>query len=132
MKTVKRLLAALKRPARTVKAQAKHRPPSAVLLAILAARAVLHDQLDHSARNGSIADALPQILHANHLAELSEIRRQLAEEQQGYESCLRRLDGMFPEAEPPAPEPPPPPPQFFPRLGKLIGNPQPRAAGPFH
>lgn len=124
MKFLKTLGDRIRRPPRRDDDPSTHaNTTSKTLIAILAARALLHAHIDQSAHNGLVPDALVQSLEASHAAELAELRRQLNEEQAGYNTCLRQLDAMFPEPQPPAPEPPTPrAPQFFPRLGKLIGQ----------
>lgn len=96
---------------------------SARMVEIPAERRALLAKIEDAARNGSVADALIFSLHANRVEELGEWRRLFADEQLGFQACLRRLDVMFPAPKPAAPEPPsPPPPQYFPRLGRLLSE----------
>jgi hypothetical protein len=105
--------------------------PSAVLLTLLAARALLHGQIDTSARDGVVADALPLSLLDNHQQELTERRRQLSQAQQDLQTCVTQLDCMFEAAVPPPPEPPPPrPARLFRRISQHVGR--RHQPGPLH
>lgn len=90
---------------------------------IQARRAELEGQIDRAARNGIVCDAYVEGLHATHVAELVELKRQFIDRDETYRSNLRRLEAMYPAPPPPVPEPPAPrAPQHFPRLGNLFGE----------
>ena len=122
MKILKRLVARFKRPPfADVDTQPQPAAPSTALIAILAARALIYEQLDQSSQNGVVVDALPRSLYANHLIELAEMRRQFAGAEQRYQACLRQVDAIWPKPPPPAPKAPiPAAPKFFPRMGKML------------
>ena len=113
---------------RTVLAQARSGkseppPPSNRLNTIRAERAEIHAEFDHTARQGFPPEALIFQLHANHLDELAEERRQLSDFERGLHASLRRLDAMFPEPSPPEPEPPAPPrARHYPRMSSMFGQ----------
>ena len=121
---LKRLVARFKRPKRP---RVGRQPDASVrptaLIAIMAARVLLHDQIGQAANNGMVPDALLLSVLANHEAERAETRRLLVEEEAGFQSCLARVAATFPEPPLALPEPPPaPPPRHFPRLGKLLSQ----------
>ena len=103
--------------------------PSTEMAKTQAEQARIRGLIDDAARDGIVPDAHVLSLHACHVAELAETRRQLGEEEAAYQASLMRLDAMFPEPPAPAPEPPAPKPaQRFPVVGDLLrerGQPNP-------
>lgn len=113
---------------RTVRAEApadKIKQPFASdrLHTIRVEREAIHAEFDRTARLGFPPEALIFKLHANHLDEIAEERRQLSDLERGLQASLRRLDAMFPEPPPPEPEPPVlPRARHYPRMSSMFGQ----------
>jgi len=96
--------------------------PSSPLAEVLAARPLLHAEIDGAARRGHVADGLVISLLANHEAELAERQRMLIEDEHRLRASLSRLDAICPAPLPPVAEPPTPPRRRkIHRLEKLLG-----------
>ena len=97
--------------------------PSPELAKIQAEQTRIKGLIDDAARDGLVPDAHVLSLHGCHVAELTETRLQLGEEEAAYQASLMRLDAMFPEPPAPLSEPPAPKAaQRYPRLGDLLGE----------
>ncbi len=98
-------------------------PSSSLLAEILAARPLIHAEIDGAARKGHVPDGLVISLLVNHDAELVERQRMLIEEEHRLRASLSRLDAICPPPTPPVAEPPKPPRRRqFHRLDKLLGS----------
>jgi hypothetical protein len=100
---------------------------STALTTIMADRVRLHHQIDAACRAGTIADAIPASLYSNHRSELAARQCELDAAEQNLRRSLSRLEAAYPEPSPPPPVPPAPrPPQYFPRIGNLLGQREPK------
>lgn len=92
---------------------------------ILAQLTAIHQRIEQHAQQGHVSDADVIALHDAHRAGLTEDRNRFEELEHQYEAACRRLDALFPEVVPPAPDPEPeepPKPRHFPRLRDLLGG----------
>lgn len=98
---------------------------SSPLAEILTDRAVLHAEIDRSARRAHVGEALVTSLFANHEGELAERQRMLIEDEHRLQASAAKLCAICPAPPPPAPIVELPKPQRrrqYHRVDKLLGG----------